>query len=382
MKNLTTSVTVAVTMLLAACGGDTPPAKPAPSSAPPTATPAPAAPSAKATPAPAPAGAGAAATPQDATAKPLPKARVDVQYVKAMFGRDPQSEEVAAAATPEQVALGRALYHATSWSGDGARSCATCHPLESYGMDGKPTVAAAPGIAHPRNVPTTWNAFRQFRQGWDGRATTVEQFAAVHALAPDGNALGDDATLVAKAKADAALASAFAQAFPGGDAVTAANAQQALGAFLRTLATKSKWEAWLDGDAKALGNDELYGLEQFIKVGCTSCHGTRLVGGNMMQKTGAVKPYPSSDLGRMALTKSDADKSMFKVPSLMNVEKTAPYMHDGSKQTLEEMVRLMLDIQLAPPPQPVTPEQVRGIVAFLKAMTGPLPAAAASQPGK
>ncbi len=320
-----------------------------------------------------------AAAPQDAAAKPLPRGRVDAAFVKAMFTRDPSTEEVDNPVTPEKVALGRALYHDASLSADGARSCASCHPLDGYGIDGKPTIPAAPGVEHARNVPTTWNAFRQFRQGWDGRAATIEDFALAHALAADGNALGDDAALVAKVTAKPELAALFTAAFPGGGAVTAANVRLALGAFLRTLVTKSKWDAYLDGDAKALGNDAVYGLQEFIRVGCTTCHATRLVGGNMMQKTGLLKSYESKDPGRMAVTGSEADKSFFKVPSLLNVEKTAPYMHDGKFTSLEQMVTLMADIQLD---KKLTPEQVRGIVAFLKALTGPLPAGDAAPAGK
>jgi cytochrome c peroxidase len=358
--------------IVTACGGDPPSAKPAASPA--TPAPSPSAAPAPVPAAPTPAAPGAApagaASPQDPAAKPLPRAKVDVTFVKAMFSRDPGVEEVDNPSTPEKVALGRALYHDASLSGDGARSCATCHPLDAYGVDGKPTIAAAPGVAHPRNVPSTWNAFRQFRQGWDLRAGTIEEMALSHSLSADGNAVGDEAALVAKLQRSAALAAQFAAAFPGGDAVTAKNYQLALGAFLRTLRTKSRWEAWLDGDAKALTNDELYGLQQFIRANCHSCHGTRLVGGNMPQKTGVLKPYTTTDPGRMALTNSDADKGMFKVPTLLNVEKTAPYLHDGKWKTLEETVALMADIQLD---RKLTADELRGIVAFLKALTGPLP---------
>jgi cytochrome c peroxidase len=356
----------AALLTLTSCGGDSPKVKPPETSAPRASTPPGPTPAPTSAPSPSPAAPAAAQDP-----KPLPRARVDFAFVKAMFSREPGAEEVDNPPTPEKVALGRALYHDASLSADGQRSCATCHPLDAYGVDAKPTIAATKGVAHARNVPTTWNAFRQFRQGWDLRAATIEEMALSHSLSADGNALGDEAALLAKLQAKPELATQFAAAFGGGDAVTAKNYQLALGAFLRTLRTKSRWEAYLDGDAKALTNDELYGLQQFIKANCHSCHGTRLVGGNMPQKTGVLKQYQTTDPGRMALTGSDADKGVFKVPALLNVEKTAPYLHDGKWKTLEETVALMADIQLD---KKLTPDELRGIVAFLKALTGPLPA--------
>lgn len=303
----------------------------------------------------------AAAAPQDP--KPLPRARIDYTFVKTLFGKEPETGAVTNPSTPEKVALGRALYQAPLFANDA--SCATCHDLANYGADGK---AVADG--GKRNTPTTWNSFRQFRQGWDGGASTIEELG-VHGLA-------DDAALVAKVKAQPALVEAFGKAFPGGDAtITAENVKLALGTFQRTLVTKSKWDEYLGndkekvaGNQKALTQDELFGLKTFLDIGCIQCHLGRLVGGQMFQKTGVIKPYSSTDEGRALLTKSDADKHFFKVPSLLNVDKTGPYLHDGKLKTLEEVVTLMADIQLD---KKLTPDQVRGLVAFLKALTGPLP---------
>lgn len=302
--------------------------------------------------------------------KPLPRVRIDYETVKRLFGKDPSADEVDNPSTPEKVALGKALYHDTSLSKSGSVSCASCHDLANYGQDGKPTSPRADGKNGERNTPSTWNAARQFRQFWDGRAATVEEQALAKMIAPGEHALADEAELVAKLKAKPELVEGFAKAFGAGDAVTAANFKLALGAFERTLVTKSRWDQYLDGNQKALTQDELYGLKAFIDVGCMTCHVTRLVGGQMYQKTGTLKPYTSKDEGRMQVTKSDADKFMFKVPSLLNVEKTAPYLHDGKVATLEEAVTLMADIQLG---AKLTPDQLRGIVAFLKALTGALP---------
>lgn len=191
-------------------------------------------------------------------------------------------------------------------------------------------------------------------------------------LNPVEHGVADEAQLVAKMKEKAELVDGFKKAFPGeADPVTVGNFRLAVGAFERTLATKSKWDEYLDGNQRALGNDELFGLKTFIEVGCIQCHMTRLLGGNMYQKNGLLKPYANlEDTGRMEVTKSEADKHFFKVPSLLNVEKTAPYYHDGKVATLEEAIKTMADIQLG---KTLTDDQMRGLVAFMKALTGKLP---------
>ncbi|MBM3973758.1 MAG: c-type cytochrome [Planctomycetes bacterium] len=312
--------------------------------------------------------------------KPLPKVRIDYTMVKTLFGKDPASDEKAGpfglgqarASTAEEVALGKALYHEKHLSKNGNLSCASCHDLANYGVDGKPTSPGTDGKNGDRNTPTTWNAFRHFRQFWDGRASTVEEQSSMPVMNPVEHGVADEAQLVAKMKEKAELVDGFKKAFPAdADPVSVANFRLAVGAFERTLVTRSKWDEYLDGNQRALNNDELYGLKTFITVGCTTCHMTRLLGGNMYQKNGLLKPYAHlEDTGRMQVTKSEADKHFFKVPSLLNVEKTAPYCHDGKVATLEEAIKMMADIQLG---KTLTDEELRGLVAFMKALTGKLP---------
>ncbi|MEO6597779.1 MAG: cytochrome c peroxidase [Planctomycetota bacterium] len=346
-------------LFLQACGGDKPaaaannPAPAAPAAQTPTApTPTAPTPAAKT-----PTEQTPAAVPTEQPKKAFPRPRVDFEMAKRLFGNDPMAPEVDNPSTPEKVALGKALYHEKSLSKDGSQSCASCHDVATYGVDNKPM---SPGAV--RNTPTTLNAFREFAQFWDGRASTVEDSAAEHGV--------DQDQLVAKIKAKPELVAGFAKAFAGSaDAVTVQNFKLAVGAFERSLVTKSRFDAYLDGDQKALGNEELLGLKLFME-GCITCHTGRLLGGHMFQKTGLLKPYPTEDTGRMQLTKSDADKFFFKVPQLLNVEKTGPYLHDGKLTTLEEVVKLMGEIQLA---KVFKPEEVSALVAFLKSLTGPLP---------
>ena len=330
--------------------------------------------------APAPNTASAPAPKQDAAPKaqdPKPtkrrtrRPRVNTQLVKTLFGNDPASAAAAVASTPELVALGKALYHSEAASASGAASCASCHDLANYGVDGK---KASVG---DRNASSTINAARHFRQFWDGRGDSVEALAVASIGGADAHNLGDAAAVVEKMKGDEALAGAFKAAFPdAAEPVSAENYGAAMGAFLRTLKTASKWDAYLDGDKKALSNDELLGLKTFMDVGCTQCHMTRLLGGHTYQKLGVLKPYTGKDTGRMQVTGQESDKYLFKVPSLVNVEKTAPYYHDGSIATLEDAVMDMASNQLN---KKLKPEQVEAIVTFLKATTGPLPEGAAAK---
>ena len=116
---------------------------------------------------------------------------------------------------------------------------------------------------------------------------------------------------------------------------------------------------------------EKAGLNKFMKVGCPTCHLGTLMGGAMFQKAGVVKAWPNmTDKGRGVITKNSVDEMFFKVPSLRNVEKTAPYFHDGSVEKLEDAVRQMARHQLG---QELTDPDIGSIVAFLKTLTGTIP---------
>lgn len=272
--------------------------------------------------------------------------------------------------TAAKVALGRSLYHDKRLSKDGTVACASCHDLAKAGTDNKPVSEGVGGQKGGRNAPTTLDAALQFAQFWDGRAASIEDQAIGPMLNPIEHGVADEAELTAKLKADAATVAAFARAFPGeADPVTKGNFQLAVGAFERTLITHSRFDDFLAGAHDALAADEKRGLRKFLDLGCTTCHMGRLLGGSMYQKLGLKNPFPSKDLGRAEHTKQDADKGFFKVPTLRNVADTGPWFHDGGVQTLEEAVRLMAWHQLG---QPLTPEEIKVLVAFLKSLSGPV----------
>ena len=281
--------------------------------------------------------------------------------------------------TDQKVALGRMLYYDARLSKGQDVSCNTCHPLARYGVDQEPVSTGHKGQKGTRNAPTVYNAAGHFSQFWDGRAPTVEEQAKGPILNPVEMAMPDQKRVLAVVKSMPEYVDAFKRAFPGEkDAVTYDNAGKAIGAFERKLVTRARWDSFLGGDRTALSEAEKAGLNRFLDVGCQSCHGGAYLGGSMFQKLGAVKPWTDTrDPGRFAVTKQEADKMVFKVPSLRNIAKTAPYYHDGSVATLDNAVSKMADHQLG---QQLSKEDVASIVTFLKALTGELPAEYIKEP--
>lgn len=299
-----------------------------------------------------------------------PEPAFDYAALRAPFKAETAPPSTDNEVTPEKVALGEKLYRAEALSKDGTISCNSCHDLDNYGVDSEPTSPGVGGALGDRNSPTTFNAFRQLAQFWDGREATVEDQAIGPVLNPVEHGVADEAELIAKIKADPDLVAGFGKAFAGeGDPVTVDNFKRAVGAFERTLVTRSAWDDFLEGKDDALGADALTGLKTFIESGCTVCHINRAVGGSMYQKLGLVVPYEDEDPGRAKVTGNAGEKQFFKVPTLLNVAKTAPYFHHGKVATLPEAVKLMAHHQLN---KQLTDEQVKSIVAFLESLTGKL----------
>jgi len=270
--------------------------------------------------------------------------------------------------TPQKIALGRMLYYDNRLSIDGKVSCNSCHLLGAYGVDNEPTSPGHEGKRGARNSPTVYNAAFQFAEFWDGRAKDVEEQAKGPVLNPVEMGMPDPNYVVKILKGIPGYAPLFRAAFPGEpDPITYDNAARAIGAFERRLVTPSRFDAFLSGQSDALTDAEVAGLSTFLETGCPTCHMTATVGGKMFQKIGLVHPYPTEDLGRYAVTKNEADKYFFKVPSLRNVAKTAPYFHDGSVKTLPEAVRKMAWHQLG---KELSDADVQSIVVFLGSLTG------------
>jgi cytochrome c peroxidase len=274
--------------------------------------------------------------------------------------------------TEAKAGLGRKLYHETRLSRNRDISCNTCHPLDRYGVDGALVSTGDRGRKGTRNAPTVYNAAGHFAQFWDGRAPDVEEQAKGPVLNPVEMAMGSGAQVEAVLKSIPEYADLFKRAFPGEqDPVTFSNLARAIGAFERRLITPSRWDRFLKGDPGALTDAEKAGFNKFVESGCAACHNGAYMGGNAFQKIGMVRPWPNTaDLGREQVTKKDSDRFLFKVPSLRNVARTAPYFHDGSVATLDEAIRKMGTYQLG---KNLTDADIGSIAAWLETLTGAIP---------
>ncbi|MCA9676204.1 MAG: c-type cytochrome [Kofleriaceae bacterium] len=325
-------------------------------------------------PAPAPSNAPATQVVKPAVAGP------DQAQVAAMFKALPaRFDSDANPITDDKVALGQMLYHDARLSKNQDVSCNTCHQLDKFGVDNKPVSTGHKGQNGARNSPTVYNAAGHFLQFWDGRAADVEAQAKGPVLNPVEMAMPDEAAVVAVLKSIPGYAEPFAKAFPGEkDPVTFDNMAKAIGAFERLLVTPGPFDRYLAGDQGALSDDAKRGLAAFMSTGCTACHSGPLLGGTMMMKTGVMSPYPDTkDQGRFEVTKTEADRFMFKVPSLRNVAKTGPYFHDGAVDDLHQAVKTMAKIQLG---RDLTDAEAASMVAFLDSLTGEPPAALVAAP--
>ena len=269
-----------------------------------------------------------------------------------------------------RVALGTQLFFDPRLSSGGATSCHTCHSFERGGADPRPTSTGADGAIGRRNAPTVFNAAWHVAQFWDGREPDVEHQASGPILNPREMAMRSQAAVTEVLRSIPGYALEFTAAF-GAGTIDFVHATQAIAAFERTLRTPSRWDSYLEGDRHALSGPELQGLKVFADVGCLECHTGELVGGSMFKRAGEIVPWPNqADQGRFEITHEDADRMVFKVPSLRNATLTGPYFHDGSVATLPEAVKMMGKHQLG---ITLTDAEVSSIVAWLGSLTGTQP---------
>ena len=260
------------------------------------------------------------------------------------------------------IKLGRMLYMDPRLSVNDKIACNSCHQLNKFGVDNEPTSPGHEGKRGSRNSPTTLNAALHIAQFWDGRAKDVEEQALGPILNPVEMGMPNEAAVINKLKKIDEYKDLFPQAFKDEkDPFQYKNVGKAIGAFERTLLTPSRFDDFLKGDENALKEDRKRGLKKFIHMGCINCHNGAVIGGNSFKKLGLVESYETADMGRYEVTGIESDKKVFKVPSLRNITKTAPYFHDGSIETLDEVIRLMAKHQLG---QQVGDGFIRDVKAF------------------
>ncbi len=279
--------------------------------------------------------------------------------------------------TKEKIALGKALYYDVRLSKDKTQSCNTCHNIATYGVDNEPTSKGDNGGRGTRNSPTVFNAALHSAQFWDGRNKDVEEQAGGPILNPVEMAIPDEAFVLDRLKEVDVYKKMFSDAYPNDkDPFTFKNLTWAIAAFERTLLTPSKFDTFLAGNDKALSAAELKGMKTFVDMGCTTCHSGALLGGTLFMKFGLTVNYwdlthsAVVDSGKYVETHNLADMYVFKSMPMRNIEKTAPYFHDGSVADLGEAIKIMGKAELN---RDLTDKQVADIEVFLKTLTGNIP---------
>ena len=279
--------------------------------------------------------------------------------------------EPAKITNPGLVELGKKLYFDPRLSKSGFISCNSCHNLSMGGTDNLKTSIGHNWQQGPINSPTVLNSSLNVAQFWDGRAMSLQEQAG-GPIANPGEMGSTHALAVDVLRSIPEYVQEFKAVF-GETKISIDEVTKAIAAFEETLVTpNARFDKWLKGDKKALTTAEVEGYELFKDSGCTACHNGSAVGGNTFQKMGVVEPYKTNNPaeGRIAVTKEEADRFNFKVPTLRNVALTYPYFHDGEAATLAEAVDVMGRIQLG---KKFSPDENAKIVAFLKTLTGDQP---------
>ncbi len=266
-----------------------------------------------------------------------------------------------------KVALGKALFFDPILSYDGTISCASCHNLLEGGDDAKVFSIGIKSQKGTINAPTVLNAVFNFRQFWDGRAKDLQAQAQEPIVNPVE--MGNSFENVIKTLNASHYKEQFEALYHNG--VSKESITNVIAEFEKTLITPdSPFDNYLRGDKDAISKTQKEGYLLFKEKGCIACHHGKNVGGNMYNKFGLLISIKDDNLGRFNVTKNEKDKQVFKVPSLRNVAKTAPYFHNGSVTELKKAVYFMAKHQVG---RPISEREVNKIVSFLEALTGKSP---------
>jgi cytochrome c peroxidase len=295
------------------------------------------------------------------------------ERANATLGRIAAATEAETAAPIAQ--LGRALFWDTRLSANGEIACASCHLAEDWGADRRRFSLDARGQRTKRHSQSVLNAqaapagLRWIGDRADGTAQAMGSIT--------GSMGFDSADALVGALREHGYLERFEEAFPDtAEPLGAERYAAALQAYQRTLRTPAPFDAWLAGDASALTPRQRKGLERFMDAGCAGCHAGPLFGGGSLQRFGVVADYRpltgsgNADHGLAEKTGKATDRDVFRVQPLRNVARTAPYFHDGAVADLAAAVDVMARVQLG---QRLDDEAIADVVAFLGALSGPVP---------
>jgi cytochrome c peroxidase len=299
--------------------------------------------------------------------------------------------------TEAKVELGQMLYHDPRISETGSISCNSCHNTMEGG-DGSRTVGrGVHGQTGPRNSPTVWNSAFMATQFWDGRADSLAQQAKGPITAGVEMGMPSSEAAMDRIRNNSGYVTMFEEVYGGENPVTLNNTVDAIAAYERTLITpNSSYDEYVEGDADALSEQQVDGMQKFKELGCASCHsgpafngpqwkvatGEREEGNGYYERLGVfesanarcanyVEEYNLfADSGRADVTGESADEHVFKVPTLRNTEITAPYFHNGKVRELDTAIKVMASCQLN---ENISDQDANDIEAFLTSLTGEFP---------
>ncbi len=272
----------------------------------------------------------------------------------------------------DKARLGERLFFDTRLSSNNQTACASCHQLDTGGDDNVAMGISMAAEQHIINTPSIFNAQFNFRQNWDGSIKTLEEQVNAALKSPHEFSNNWDNVVKTLSK-DATLTQTFYDIYQ--DGINKTNIIDAIVEFEKTLTTpNSRFDKYLRNENENLTTDEINGYMAFKELGCISCHQGINVGGNLYQKFGVFYNYiaergdiKKSDYGRMNITNRQIDSYVFKVPSLRNIAVTAPYLHDGSAETIEEVISIMGKTQLG---RILSTDEIQLIKSFLYTLTG------------
>lgn len=273
----------------------------------------------------------------------------------------------------KRVDLGRQLFNDTILSGSLTLACSSCHILNQGGEDNRQFSLTDTGSPRTLNTPTIFNITHNATFLWTGGAQSLRDL--VNTIMLSSQTMNADwREVLNRLKENEGYSNVFNASF--NDGITQENIIEALLVFQKSLTTpNSRFDQYLKGDNEALTDIEKQGYGLFYAYGCTSCHQGKNIGGNMFQKFGLYSDYykdtgkliSKPDYGRFNNTGNERDKFFFRVPSLRNVALTAPYLHDGSIASLDEVIHIMGIYQLG---REIPNTDRKRIEAFLKTLTG------------
>jgi len=249
---------------------------------------------------------------------------------------------------PARIALGAALFGDPALSGNGTQACASCHQPARAFTDGRPTAIGSTGAVLPLNTPSLINAAALPALGWaTPDRTSLEAQIAVALFATDPvelGATGAEAAILGRLQADASYRAGFRAAFPDdAEPLRWPRVIDALAAYVRALRSAGPYDRFLAGDVTALSAAARRGAALFAEIGCSACHSGPLLTNGSYHNLGLygfrdAADVPPGQEGLARVTGAVGDLGRWRVPSLRNVARTAPYFHDGSAATLDAVL--------------------------------------------